>query len=416
VQQRKSFRDGNVDATARVDAGSGGTTGGTTATTAGASASGGKHSDGGAPAGGTTASGGATQQENDASIDGPSTSGTGGSSNTGGAKNSAGGNAAGGMGGLCPFLASLGTDVSSLLQPATVAKKAPMMVRSVRLDGTLALDGQLDSTSQRFPEPLDASTGCITSQSTDPTDFYAIELVGPGPHQLEIDACQSGLLVINAYQAKDGTPGAVDSTAGCAHFVASTGLYCGNGYRFVGSGFAAGTLVLTISSFEPPKSYHVELRSSTSCSGTKPAPPVEGDAATTPFIDPNPRACTAQNLGQCNYTSYDPSGGSIKWSSCCLTDFPQNPEGKCGVTGNGGPCVERMAPGNLDSSCPSGDFRVSSFPPYNIVDTGQGCCNWRTGKCGLFADTIDLGCVAIPIEISQSMPSCTPDYSHGLAL
>ena len=400
----------------RVDTNGGGSGAGGLMTT-GAPASGGTRSSGGASSGGTSTSGGAPKQENDASVDGPSTSGGGGSSSAGGAGNSGGGNAgASGALGLCPFLASHGTDVSSRLQATTMPKQAPTKVHSVRLDGTLAIDGQLDRTSQRFPAPLDAGNGCFATQSTEPTDVYAIELVGPGPHQLEIDACQSGLLIVNAYQSKDGTPDAVDMTASCGHWVASTSLYCGNGYRFVGSGFATGTLVLAISTLDPMASYHVELRSSTSCSGPKPSPPVEGDAASTPFVDPNPRTCSAQDLGRCNYSTYDPSGGDIKWSACCLTGFPQNPDGKCGITGNGGPCVERMAPGNLDSTCPSGELRVASFPPYNIVDVGKGCCNWRAGKCGLLGTTTNLGCVEAGVDGQPSITSCTPDYSNGLTL
>ena len=134
-----------------------------------------------------------------------------------------------------------------------------------------------------------------------------------------------------------------------------------------------------------------------------------GTAGTTQtdFSDPNPLPCSAADEEvTCRAGWQDPSGGQLQWAGCCFTSFPQNPDGKCGISLNGGECVERKAPGNLDPNC------GTSIPwrMQQITGTDVGCCAWRTGTCGAASGT--YGCVEPAAEAAQNVP-CVPDYSSG---
>jgi hypothetical protein len=79
------------------------------------------------------------------------------------------------------------------------------------------------------------------------------------------------------------------------------------------------------------------------------------------------------------------------------------------------PCLHWLAPvdeltPNFGDSCPGGSY-LFSFPPNMFRDEGFGCCNWRTGRCGLMSayDVLDLGCVTIDDFGDPSEQPCTPD-------
>jgi hypothetical protein len=73
--------------------------------------------------------------------------------------------------------------------------------------------------------------------------------------------------------------------------------------------------------------------------------------------------------------------------------------------------VERKSPGNTDATCFFGHFDVG-FGGFNVVGSGNGCCQWRTGVCGV--ESSDFGCVQVD-EVVNRTP-CTPDYSKGIVI
>jgi hypothetical protein len=134
-----------------------------------------------------------------------------------------------------------------------------------------------------------------------------------------------------------------------------------------------------------------------------------GTAGTTQtaFTDPNPMPCGAADADvACRVGWQDPSGGQLQWTGCCLTSFAQNPDGKCGISLNGGECVERKTPGNLDPNCGTN----VSWRMQQTIGDDVGCCAWRTGTCG--AASRSYGCVEPSIVAAQDVP-CVPDYSSG---
>jgi hypothetical protein len=105
------------------------------------------------------------------------------------------------------------------------------------------------------------------------------------------------------------------------------------------------------------------------------------------------------------------AGGMRPYKGCCLTNLPNEPQGKCGVSGGMSQCYERKAPGNPDSSCNQGGDWTVAFQGWTYSGTSAGgCCQWRTGTCGALAD--DLGCVDYAETFLRGM-SCTPDYAKG---
>jgi hypothetical protein len=108
----------------------------------------------------------------------------------------------------------------------------------------------------------------------------------------------------------------------------------------------------------------------------------------------------------------NPTGGNVPWMGCCRTDLANEPLGKCGISVPGSDCVERRAPGNPDNSC-GGTFRIG-FGSFNVIGGGngsRGCCQWRTGICGVFDS--DFGCVQV--DYVPGRTPCTPDYSMGIS-
>jgi hypothetical protein len=153
----------------------------------------------------------------------------------------------------------------------------------------------------------------------------------------------------------------------------------------------------------------LEASSSDSSSTTR-------DASGAPFADPNPLPCVGMDASTLCLMGWPDM--SHPFTGCCLTTFPQDPQGKCGVASGTSPCFERKAPGNPDPSCPQGgNFDLcfgqglSCAGGFEVGGSGTaGCCQWRTGTCGVVAD--DLGCIDQAQVIFQGTP-CTPDYAEG---
>jgi hypothetical protein len=132
------------------------------------------------------------------------------------------------------------------------------------------------------------------------------------------------------------------------------------------------------------------------------------DGSTGPFTDPNPLPCV--NMDPTALCLMGWPDNNHTFTGCCLTNFPQNPQGKCGVLSGSSACVERKAPGNADSKCMGGNFDVS-FGSFSVGGSGvPGCCQWRTGTCGVAAG--DLGCIDYAETFFRGKP-CTPDYANG---
>jgi hypothetical protein len=326
---------------------------------------------------------------------------------------------AGGFGGeVCPFLPSRGVDVASRLRASSSPiVRAAKIVSTTILDGIAVIEGQLTSNSDEGSLVLADKTECEVLSGTVRVDVHAVELIGDGPHHVEF-ATSAGADVVLGYVFQSLKPDvdALDLDAPCAHWVGSIDEWTGAGYRLVASGLAQGTVLIAVAtSSSSNRKYTVELSSSTSCSGSSRQIVPGADAASTPFVDPNPMACTAADLRRCEAGVRDPTGGDVVWTDCCLTDLIQNPEGKCGLSGNGSACFERQEPGNLDESCPAGALQYS-FPPNTLRGDGTPCCNWRTGLCGLMNpnNALDLGCSPLAPDGDPSTVPCTPDYAAGI--
>jgi hypothetical protein len=139
------------------------------------------------------------------------------------------------------------------------------------------------------------------------------------------------------------------------------------------------------------------------------------DGSTAPFADPNPLPCVGMDPSALCLMGWPDTAHTF--TGCCLTAFPQNPQGKCGVSSGSSPCFERKAPGNPDPTCQGGNFDVcfgqglTCAGGFRVGGRGvPGCCQWRTGTCGVAAG--DLGCIDHAETSFQGMP-CTPDYANG---
>jgi|HubBroStandDraft_6_1064221.scaffolds.fasta_scaffold507497_2 hypothetical protein len=136
--------------------------------------------------------------------------------------------------------------------------------------------------------------------------------------------------------------------------------------------------------------------------------------ASRAFTDPNPLPCVGVNAAATCLEGYqDETGGLVTWTGCCLTDLASEPKGKCGVADPNNTCVERKAPGNLDSTCMDIHW-TEPAGAYHVTGMGQGCCMWRTGTCGVLAISPDYGCV--PGDLIALQVPCTPDFQAGVTL
>jgi hypothetical protein len=105
-------------------------------------------------------------------------------------------------------------------------------------------------------------------------DVYSVNLVGPGPHDLVADTCDSpqadGMLYL--YQDDQGSAAPLDLDNACPHLVAMDDAACGvlSGWaRIRASGLAAGTVQVVVTTFgttaSAPAPYDLKLISDTSC-------------------------------------------------------------------------------------------------------------------------------------------------------
>jgi hypothetical protein len=151
------------------------------------------------------------------------------------------------------------------------------------------------------------------------------------------------------------------------------------------------------------------------CSNSSSGSPPDGGAGTSAprFTDPNPLPCDPDAAAsECPGWGLPPVN-QLTFAGCCLTNFPEDSAGKCGVSAAGNTCVEVKAPGNFDPTCgPDAGIQTSiAFGGGNVVTGGGACCMWRTSKCGVMAH--DFGC--IPFDVVDLQDSgCTPDYANGV--
>ena len=166
------------------------------------------------------------------------------------------------------------TNVSSYLSAEVVPSqpRVPENAPSARLCGTLSYQGTLSTTD---PTYVHTTRTCFVSSMPRSVyvDTYAFELVGPGPHDLEIDLCQKAefLSVLEVYQNNAGTPRVFDLAKPCPNLLA-TGNYSntcstGEGARLKVTGLVPGTAVVTVSSSPSLRTgaYTLRAKSTTSC-------------------------------------------------------------------------------------------------------------------------------------------------------
>jgi hypothetical protein len=142
--------------------------------------------------------------------------------------------------------------------------------------------------------------------------------------------------------------------------------------------------------------------------GSRPETGSGFDGSAASFTDPNPLPCVGTDAGALCLVGWPDTNHTF--TGCCLTSFVQDSQGKCGVSSGSSACFERKAPGNPDSTCMGGTFNVN-FGSFQVGGSGvPGCCQWRTGTCGVVGD--DLGCIDHAETFFRGMP-CTPDYTNG---
>ncbi|HXU84156.1 MAG TPA: FG-GAP-like repeat-containing protein [Polyangia bacterium] len=165
-------------------------------------------------------------------------------------------------------------DVSSFLSAEVVptSPRVPENAPGARLCGSLTYQGTLSTTD---PTYVHTTRTCFVSSTPRSVyvDTYAFELVGPGPHDLEIDLCQKAefLSVLEVYQNNAGTPRVFDLAKPCPNLLATGnfGSTCstGEGARLKVTGLVPGTAVVTVSSGPSLRTgaYTLHAKSSTSC-------------------------------------------------------------------------------------------------------------------------------------------------------
>lgn len=255
--------------------------GGAEAAAAGASTTGGAGS--GASAG--TASGGTPNDAGGAgafdaggagaNFAGAGGAGVGSSQAGGGPQVGCGAGAGGATGG--PYV-----DVTSRYSAATSPQRAPILDGSAELHAEHVFNGTLEDIDAPFIRVTD-NCGQPPPGYTYTVDVYAVELVGPGPHRLVVDTCDSELLftgqvfnpidtVVMAYQDSDGSNHPLDLDNACPHLLEQADDGCSN---YAGpsllrmSGLHEGTVQIAVTTFGGPPTtpmpYVLHVRSDTSC-------------------------------------------------------------------------------------------------------------------------------------------------------
>jgi hypothetical protein len=230
-------------------------------------------------------------------VSGANAAGDGQGGTTGGAgTDSAGADAAGdgGSGGAPPPPGSCGAeagnggsagpyeDVSSRFTAATAPERPPILDGSLELHAEHVFEGTLEDTDAPF---IRVTNNCVLPPPgyTYTVDVYALELVGPGPHHLVVDTCDSELLfsgqaffpidtVLMAYQDSDGSDDPLDLDDACPHLLAQADDGCSNhaGPSLLRmTGLREGTVQIAVTTFGGPPTtpmpYVLHVWSDTSC-------------------------------------------------------------------------------------------------------------------------------------------------------
>ncbi len=227
------------------------------------------------PGGSAGASGAGDAGASGTDFAGAAGAGDGGLNAGGGPEAGCGAGAGGATGG--PYV-----DVSSRYSAAASPVRVPLLDGSVELHAEHVFDGTLDNTDAPFIRVTD-SCGQPPAGYTYTVDVYAVELVGPGPHRLVVDTCDSELLfsgqafypidtVVMAYQDSDGSDHPLDLDDACPHLLEQADDGCSNvaGPSLLRmTGLREGTVQIAVTTFGGPPAtpmpYVLHVWSDTSC-------------------------------------------------------------------------------------------------------------------------------------------------------
>jgi hypothetical protein len=127
--------------------------------------------------------------------------------------------------GICAVPGAPVSDIGSRYDSTTPepTKPATPVGPTQRLCGApLVLSGELTATDPAVNRSLKTSGGCIGSPYADVQDVYAIELVGSGPHSLELDSCgHSAIRMEVMLFQKPGSTTPYDTANSCQNMITS---------------------------------------------------------------------------------------------------------------------------------------------------------------------------------------------------
>jgi hypothetical protein len=178
------------------------------------------------------------------------------------------------MGPYCAVPGGSLTDVSSRYDNASpeATKPATPVAPATKLCGSTTLSGELSDTDLHLTRSVRLDARCVTSPYQYYQDVHAIELVGPGPHRLELEACEpTNISMALMIFQKVGSTSPYDTANTCLNLISSPQPAAhpnctsnGVSARFVG--MQPGTVFVVVSSEGPDKtgSYSLSLRSETS--------------------------------------------------------------------------------------------------------------------------------------------------------
>jgi hypothetical protein len=146
----------------------------------------------------------------------------------------------------------------------------PVNAPAPRLCGSLTYQGTLSASDPTYHH---SQFNCVVpSMLSYYVDLYAFELVGPGPHDLDLDLCQQSEFYsrLEVYQNAGGTPRVFDLAKSCSNLVASglPGNSCyGESARVKVVGLVPGTVTVAVTSNFSLRTggYTLHASSSTSC-------------------------------------------------------------------------------------------------------------------------------------------------------
>jgi hypothetical protein len=128
-----------------------------------------------------------------------------------------------------PFCAVPGSPISDVTlrydttTPAPVAPATPVGTTRPVCSTPTVLSGSLSSSSLSLTRALSTTSGCLASPySSYPQDVYAIELAGPGPHELTLDSCGHSAfpMALMVFQ-KPGSTAPYDTKNVCNNLISS---------------------------------------------------------------------------------------------------------------------------------------------------------------------------------------------------